>query len=142
MDLTQIERRSLVMSLRARILAQCCSLFTSTMWTYDSIISLLKFEDDAKIGNTVLTDEDRQNLQEDLHKTLAWSDRLDMPFNEDRCQVLQARTGNKRFDYEMRGVNSKPFNGLRTWGSKSRQTSNSHINASIQQIKRTECWAS
>ncbi len=34
-----------------------------------------KFADDTKIGNSVLTDEDRQSLQEDLHKILAWSDR-------------------------------------------------------------------
>ncbi len=31
-------------------------------------------EDDRKIGNSVLNDEDRQSLEEDLHKISAWSD--------------------------------------------------------------------
>ncbi len=33
-----------------------------------------KFADDTKIGNSVLTDADRQSLQKDLHKISAWSD--------------------------------------------------------------------
>ncbi len=39
-----------------------------------------KFADDTKIGNSVLTVEDRQSLQEDLHKISAWSDGWEMPF--------------------------------------------------------------
>ncbi len=30
-----------------------------------------------------------------------------MPFNVDKCQVLQVGTRNKKFNYEMRGVNLK-----------------------------------
>ncbi len=30
-----------------------------------------------------------------------------MPFNVDKCQVLQVGTRNKKFDYEMRGVKLK-----------------------------------
>ncbi len=59
-----------------------------------------KFADDTKIGNSVLTDEDRQSLQEDLHKISVWSDRWEMPFNVDKCHVHQVRTRNKKFDYE------------------------------------------
>ncbi len=33
-----------------------------------------KFADDTKTGNSALTDEDRQSLQEELHKISAWSD--------------------------------------------------------------------
>ncbi len=51
-----------------------------------------KFVDDTKMGNLVLTDEDGQSLQEDLHKISAWSDRWEMPFNVDKCQVLQVGT--------------------------------------------------
>ncbi len=43
-----------------------------------------RFADETKIGNSVLTDEGRQNLQEDLHKLSAWSDRCEMPFNVDK----------------------------------------------------------
>ncbi len=66
-----------------------------------------KFADDTKSGNSVLTDEDRQSFQEDLHKISVWSDRWEMPFNVDKCQVLQVETRNKKFDYEMRGVKLK-----------------------------------
>ncbi len=43
-----------------------------------------KFENDTKIGNSVLTDEDRHSLQEDLYKISAWSDRWDLPLNVHR----------------------------------------------------------
>ncbi len=39
-----------------------------------------KFADDTKIGNSVISDRDRQSLQEDLRKNSAWSDRWEMPF--------------------------------------------------------------
>ncbi len=94
-----------------------------------------KFVDETKIGNSVLTDEDRQSLQENLHKTLIWSDRWEMPFNVDNGQVLQVGTRNK-FDYEMRGVKLKSVQCIKDLGVKIAS------NASKQQIKRTECWAS
>ncbi len=46
--------------------------------------------------------DDRQSPQEDLHKISAGSDRLEIPFNIDKCQGLQVGTRNKKFDYEMR----------------------------------------
>ncbi len=70
-----------------------------------------KFADDTKIGNSVLTDEERQSLQEDLHKISVWSDRWEMPINVDKCQVLQVRTRNKKSDYEMRGVKLNSVGG-------------------------------
>ncbi len=63
-----------------------------------------KFADDTKIGNSVLTEEDRQTLQEDFHKISAWSDGWDVPFNVNKCRVLQVGTRNKKFNYEMRGI--------------------------------------
>ncbi len=66
-----------------------------------------RFADDTKISNSVLTGEDRQSLQEDLHKISAWSDRWEMLFNVDKCQVLQVGTKNKKFDFEMRGIKLK-----------------------------------
>ncbi len=77
-----------------------------------------KFADDTKIGKSVLTDEDRQSLQEDLHKISAWSDRWKMPFNVDKCQVLQVGTRNKKFDYEMRGVKLKSVQYAKDLGVK------------------------
>ena len=40
-----------------------------------------KFADDTKIGNSIITDQDRMSLQEDLRKISEWSQRWDMPFN-------------------------------------------------------------
>ncbi len=65
-------------------------------------IRISKFAEETKIGSSVLTDEDRQSIQEDFHNI--WSDRWKMPFNVDKCQVLQVGTRSKKFDYEMRGV--------------------------------------
>ncbi len=39
-----------------------------------------KFPDDTKIGNAVLAEYNRQNLQEDLRKLLDWSVKWEMPF--------------------------------------------------------------
>ncbi len=66
---------------------------------FNNIIS--KFADDTKIGESVLTDEDRLSLQKDLHTTLAWSDRWKMLFNIEKCQVLQK---DNKHNYEMCGV--------------------------------------
>ncbi len=106
-DFTQSGRRSLVASLRTRFLAKCSSLFTSTMWMLGLNKRISKFADDTKTVNSVLTDKDRQSLQEDLHKISAWSDKWEMPINVDKCQGHQVGTRNKKFDYEMRCVKLK-----------------------------------
>ncbi len=40
-----------------------------------------KFADDTKVGNSVISDRDRQSLQDDFNKSSAWSARWEMPFN-------------------------------------------------------------
>ncbi len=62
-----------------------------------------KFPDDTKIGNSVVSDRDRQSLQDDLNKTSAWSARWEMPFNVKKCHILQVGTRNLKYDYEMGG---------------------------------------
>ncbi len=69
-------------------------------------------------GNSVHTDEDRQSLQEDSHKISVWSDRWEMPFNVDKCQVLQVGTRNKKFDYEMCSVKRKSVQCVKNLGVK------------------------
>ncbi len=63
-----------------------------------------KFTDDTKIGNSVISDRDRQSLQEDLHKISARSDRWEMPLHVNKCHVLQVGTRNLKYEYEMSGV--------------------------------------
>ncbi len=50
-----------------------------------------KFTDDAKIGNPIITVDDRINLQEDL-KISEWSQTWEMPFNVNKCHILQVGT--------------------------------------------------
>ncbi len=64
---------------------------------------IAKFSDDTKIGNSVISDRDRRNLQDDLNKTSAWSARWEMPFNVKKCHILQVGTRNLKYDYEMSG---------------------------------------
>ncbi len=64
-----------------------------------------KFADDTKISNLIITDHDRMSLQEDLRKISEWSQRWKMPFNVNKCHILQVGTRNKKkSEYEMNGT--------------------------------------
>ncbi len=83
------------------------------------IINLIsKFAEDTKIGNSVLSDDDKQSLQDDFHKISASSDRWEMPFNVDKWQVLQVGTRNKKFDYDLRGIKLKSVQCTKDLGVK------------------------
>ncbi len=56
---------------------------------------IVKFEDDTKIGNSVISDCDRQSTQEDLRKISAWYDRWEMPFSVNKCHILQVGSRKK-----------------------------------------------
>lgn len=60
-----------------------------------------KFADDTKIGNSVISEEDRQTLQQDLNKISEWSTKWQMPFNVNKCQVLHIGSNNNKFEYKM-----------------------------------------
>ncbi len=66
-------------------LVQYCSLFTSMMLTYDAIFSLVNSAAYTKIGYLVPSDR----LQKYLNEMSAWSERWEMPFNIDKCQVYK-----------------------------------------------------
>ncbi len=66
-----------------------------------------KFADDAKIGNSIITDHDRMSLQEVLRKISEWSQRWEMPFTVNKCHVLQVSTRNHEFHYEMNSTESE-----------------------------------
>ncbi len=59
---------------------------------------MAKFADDTKIGNSVISDRDRQSLQDDLNKISAWSARWEMPFNVKKCHILQVGTRNLKYN--------------------------------------------
>ncbi len=60
-----------------------------------------KFADDTKIGNSVISDRDRQSPQEDLFKISAWSDRLKCLSTLTKRHILQVGTRNKKYEDEM-----------------------------------------
>ncbi len=62
-----------------------------------------KFADDTKIGNSVISDRDRQSLQDDLNKVSAWSAKWEMPFNVKKCHIFQLGTRNLKYDCEISG---------------------------------------
>ncbi len=63
-----------------------------------------KFPDGTNIGNSLVDDRDRLNLQEDQRKISQWSERWKMPFNVNKCHILHVGTRNQKFDYKMNGV--------------------------------------
>ncbi len=64
---------------------------------------IAKFADDAKLGNSVITDRNRISLQEDLRKISECSQRWEMPFNVNKCEILQVGARHQKFEYEMNG---------------------------------------
>ncbi len=69
-----------------------------------ALLYIAKFENDMKIGNSVISDHDRQSLQEDLHKISSWSDQWEMSFNINKCHILHVVTRKQKFQYEMCAV--------------------------------------
>ncbi len=74
-----------------------------------------KFADDTKIGNAVLSEGDRQKRQ-DLRKISALSVKWDMPFNMNKCQILQVASRNIKNDYKICGVRIKTVLSVKALG--------------------------
>ncbi len=84
----------------------------------NSFVASTNFADDTKNDSSVLIDEDRQTLQEDLLKISTWPDRWEMTLNEDKFQIIHFGTRNKRFDYKMCGVKLKNVECVKDLGVK------------------------
>ncbi len=76
---------------------------------------VIKFADDTKIGNVVLTECDRRSLQEDLRKISDWSAKWEMPFimNERRWRHYKHLPAPRRAGVEYHpGKSSKPSGAI------------------------------
>ncbi len=62
-----------------------------------------KFADDTKIGISIIIDHARMNLQ-DLRKISEWSQGWEMPFNVNKCHILQVGTRKQKLEYDMNGT--------------------------------------
>ena len=50
---------------------------------------LFKFADDTKVGQPIRSMEDREKLQAALDGLVKWADQWGIPFNVDKCKVMQ-----------------------------------------------------
>ncbi len=66
--------------------------------------SIVNFAGDTKIGNSVISNLNRQNLQEDWCKISSRSSRWEILINVDKCHILQVGTGNQKYGDKISGV--------------------------------------
>ncbi len=98
------------------------------------------FADDAKMVSSIITDRTRMSLQEDLRKISEWSERWEMPFNINKCSILQIDTRNQKFEYDMNGIKLKSVQCVKDFGVTIASASNSSNNEKMPQTKLIECW--
>lgn len=65
--------------------------------------NISKFADDTKIGGKAQNDFDAQQIQLDLNKVAAWSEKWQMKFNVDKCKVMHIGHHNPKHEYFMAG---------------------------------------
>ena len=62
-----------------------------------------KFADDTKIANTVVSQEQAKEMQNNLDKLSDWAKTWQMNFNTDKCKVLHIGHRNEKIDYSLDG---------------------------------------
>ncbi len=75
-----------------------------------------KFDNDTKIGNTIITNHNRISLQEDMRKISNWSQRWKMPYNINKCHILQVSTRNQKIEYKINGIKLKSIKCVKDIG--------------------------
>ena len=65
---------------------------------------ILKFADDTKLFRKTKEIGGKQNLQDDIDKSVKWSEQLQMLFNFGKCKCLHTGPGNTSMNYEMGGL--------------------------------------
>ncbi len=76
---------------------------------------IIKFVDDTKISNSVLSEGNRRSLQ-DLHLNIDWSVKWKVLFNINKCKIPQVASRNMRNDYELHGVKIERVYSLKDLG--------------------------
>jgi hypothetical protein len=67
------------------------------------VSTLAKFADDTKLGQVIVSEDDRIQLQRALDKLCDWSRVWGMSFNVKMCKVMHFGRRNPQYDYEMNG---------------------------------------
>ena len=63
-----------------------------------------KFADDTKVGRPVRSTEDVRMLQEDLDKLYNWSDKWEMQFNINKCNIMRVGKGEGTVEYSLNNI--------------------------------------
>ena len=58
------------------------------------------FADDAKVFKAIMTEQDRNDLQEDLDNLQNWASTWEMKFNADKCKVLHIGNQNPQYEFQ------------------------------------------
>ena len=75
-----------------------------------------KFADDTKLCSRVDKPVFRQQLQADVNRLLAWSEKWQIPFNTDKCSVMHLGCHNTKAEYSLAGVRITPVDLQRDLG--------------------------
>jgi hypothetical protein len=59
------------------------------------------YADDSKVFRTVVNDEDRQSLQEDIDTITEWSYKFGLPLNLNKCHIMHVGKNNSQFRYDI-----------------------------------------
>lgn len=82
-----------------------------------TLISIIrKFADDTKLGNKIVNDFDRQDLQNCLDNLFNWTVDWGMEFNVNKCCVIHFGRQNPRYEYTMNNVQLRPAESERDIG--------------------------
>jgi len=68
------------------------------------------------VFGTVIDEDDRAVVQEDLQKLSEWADSWQMEFNVEKCKVMHFGSQNNKFNYFMRGKQLEVFSVERDLG--------------------------
>ena len=81
-------------------------IFINNLEECTNLVAIMnKFADDTKVGHGVLLSEgDKDVLQDCVNKLLDWADKWDMQSNMGKCKTLHLCRGNLNFNYFMHGV--------------------------------------
>ena len=63
-----------------------------------------KFADDTKVGRPVKSIDDVRMLQEDLDKLYNWSDKWEMQFNINKCNIMRVGKGEGTVEYSLNNI--------------------------------------
>ena len=80
-------------------------IFINDIDTLTKFITIMrKFADDTKLAQCILSEEDRDKLQDCLNLLCEWADIWGMSFNVAKCKILHVGHNNPKYEYFMNGI--------------------------------------